>query len=130
MHWARLGTTFATIRRKSVIDRFEVGYWNKERVVLGAGPTWEIAFERALKPRTEIFTPPIEALMQPARPSRAPREEAERTIRAFLRAEGFRSFEMIEDGEEAWAFWPTSKPHTTSYYHADGSVEWYCQGRR
>lgn len=48
-HWARLGITFVTIRHKSVTDRFEVGYWSKERVVMGAGPTWEIAFDRALK---------------------------------------------------------------------------------
>jgi hypothetical protein len=61
-------------------------------------------------------------------PRRASRKEAERAIRAFLRTKGFRSFEMAEDGEEAWAFWPTSQPHTTSYYHANGSVEWYGQG--
>lgn len=46
--WAHLGTAFTRIRRKSIADRFEAGYWNKQLVILGAGPTWEIAFERAL----------------------------------------------------------------------------------
>ena len=54
-YWGRLGTTFASIRRKSVIDRFEVGYYTSDkRVVMGAGPSWEIAFERA---RTRLIIP-------------------------------------------------------------------------
>lgn len=36
--WRRLGLPFTRIRRKSVVDRYEVGY-----------PTWEAAFERATK---------------------------------------------------------------------------------
>lgn len=115
-HWAHLGTTFATIRRTSVVDRYEVGYQGERRVVLGAGPSREIAFERAA---SSMPTPNL-------RPSR---EEAEGAVRAFLRREGIRSFELVEDGESTWAFWPTSQSHTTSYYHANGSIEWYGQGR-
>ena len=116
-HWAHLGTTFATIRRKSIPDRFEVGYWNNVCVVLGAGPSWEDAFGQA----TTVAAP---------RTDRRPtHEEAWDAIKTFLRGEGVRAFELVKDGSSAWAFWPTSQPHTTSYYHADGSIEWFGQGR-
>ncbi len=41
---------FACLRRKNVVDRCEIGYHDEgqRRVIKGAGPTWEIAFERAL----------------------------------------------------------------------------------
>ena len=38
---------------------------------------------------------------------------------------------MVEDGEECWAFWvypeelPPGADDTTSYVHADLSIEWY-----
>ena len=118
-HWAHLGTTFATIRRKSVPDRFEVGYRNGNRVVLGAGPSWEDAFDQA----TAAVAP------HGVHDQRPTREEAQGAIKTFLRGEGVRSFELVEDGGSAWAFWPTSQPRTTSYYRANGSIEWYGQGR-
>jgi len=49
-YWGRLGLTFAAIRRKNVVDRFEVGYYtSSKRIVKGAGPSWEIAFDRATR---------------------------------------------------------------------------------
>jgi hypothetical protein len=116
-HWTHLGITFVTVRRKSVVDRFEVGYWNKKRVVLGAGLSWEDAFDQAI------------AAADPRGDQRPSHGEAQGAIRTFLRREGIRFFELVEDGTNAWAFWPTFQPHTTSYYHADGSIEWYGQGR-
>ena len=118
-HWVHLGTTFVTIRRKSVPDRFEVGYRNGARVVLGAGPSWEDAFDQA----TAVAAP------RGAPDQRPTHEEARGAIKTFLREEGVRAFELVEDGNSAWAFWPTCQPHTTSYYHADGSIEWYGRGR-
>lgn len=48
--WRRLGLPFTRIRRKSVVDRYEVGYLaNGDAYIMGAGPTWEAAFERAAK---------------------------------------------------------------------------------
>lgn len=49
-------TQVTCARHKNVVDRFEVGYReviskNPEEwsvVILGSGPTWEIAFDRAL----------------------------------------------------------------------------------
>lgn len=41
---------FTSIRRKNVIDRFEVGYairGDRRFTVLGRGPSWEEAFARA-----------------------------------------------------------------------------------
>lgn len=130
--WAHLGTAFTRIRRKSTPDRFEVGYWDKQLVVLGAGPTWEIAFDRALGRQAPSGTSGAKTAETPsheATTQRVPREKAMQDIRAFLHHEGIGSFELAEDGENNWAFWPTSQPHTTSYYHADGSIEWYGQGR-
>ncbi len=66
--------------------------------------------------------------MQPIK--RMARQDAERIIRRFLRHEGFRTFEMVKDGDRNWAFWPTSQSRTTSYLRVDGSIEWYGQGRR
>lgn len=50
-------TQLTCARHKNIVDRFEVGYreviskhpeqWNV--VILGRGPTWEIAFERAVE---------------------------------------------------------------------------------
>lgn len=59
--WGTSGTApgdrvgIATIRRKSVVDRFEVGHFtrvggsvvNSSYTILGRGRTWEEAFERA-----------------------------------------------------------------------------------
>ena len=68
--------------------------------------------------------------LQLPRPDQRPtREEAWDAIKTFLRGEGVRAFELVEDGSNVWTFWPTSQPHTTSYYHADGSIEWFGQGR-
>lgn len=93
-HWTHLGTTFATIRRKSVLDRFEVGYWNGDRVVLGAGPSWEDAFDQATG-----------AVVPHGVPDQRPtREEAQGAIKTFLHGEGVRSFELVEDSGNAWAF--------------------------
>lgn len=48
--WYRFGLPFTRLRPKRVVDRCEVGYLADGRVhVMGAGPTWEIAFERAEK---------------------------------------------------------------------------------
>lgn len=49
--WKHLGQPFTRIRAKSITNRFEVGYlgnWpNNFAHVMGAGETWEQAFERA-----------------------------------------------------------------------------------
>lgn len=58
--WATFGTApgdrvaSVTIRRKTVVDRFEVGYYVRAKpgmpvavVIVGKGPSWEEAFARA-----------------------------------------------------------------------------------
>lgn len=49
--WKHLGQPFTRIRAKNIANRFEVGYlgnWpNDSAHILGAGETWELAFERA-----------------------------------------------------------------------------------
>jgi len=70
--WGTRGTTpgdrvgCVSIRRKNVTDRFEVGYYvrggrrddgvyvHSNPVVMGKGPTWEIAFERAANPQLHL----------------------------------------------------------------------------
>lgn len=53
--WYRLGLPFTRIRRKPTIDRCEVGYLSHGSnavTVMGRGPSWEKAFERASKEST------------------------------------------------------------------------------
>ena len=42
---------FTRIRQKSTVDRFEVGYFkahsSEPPVIVGSGPSWEVAFARA-----------------------------------------------------------------------------------
>ena len=48
--WHHLGLPFTRTRHRSDPNRFEVGYlgWlSNHIVVMGAGPTWEAAFEHA-----------------------------------------------------------------------------------
>jgi hypothetical protein len=49
--WRHLGLPFTRIRRRSVVDRYEVGYvvGGGRVTIMGAGPSWEQAFERATK---------------------------------------------------------------------------------
>lgn len=51
--WRHLGLPFTRIRRKTVVDRYEVGYLghfpNAFVTIMGAGPSWEVAFGRATK---------------------------------------------------------------------------------
>jgi hypothetical protein len=64
---------------------------------------------------------------------RPSREQAEQAITEFLQAKlgDVPCFGMVEDGEECWAFWvypeelPPGADDTTSYVHADLSIEWY-----
>lgn len=57
--WRHLGLPFTRIRRKTVTDRYEVGYLghfpDNHVTIMGAGPSWEVAFERATsKPQEAI----------------------------------------------------------------------------
>ena len=54
------------------------------------------------------------------------RLKAEAAARAFLREMGHDAdgLTMVPDGEDGWAFWLRADD-TTSYVHADLSVEWY-----
>lgn len=49
--WRHLGQPFTRIGRKMATDRYQVGYlghWpNNFVTIMGAGPSWEKAFERA-----------------------------------------------------------------------------------
>ena len=53
-------------------------------------------------------------------------QAARATIEAWLqdRFDTIPSYGMIEDGETSWAFW-IDADDTTSYVHADLSIEWY-----
>ena len=65
--------------------------------------------------------------------TRPSREQAEQAITEFLEAKlgAVPCFGMVEEGEENWAFWiypeelPPEADDTTSYVHADLSIEWY-----
>lgn len=50
--WHHLGLPYTKILRKSVVDRYCVGYFghypNNHVVIMGVGSTWEEAFERAM----------------------------------------------------------------------------------
>lgn len=55
-YWSGKGLPFVRIKRKSSADRFEVGYHPAgvgAPVILGSGPSWEVAFDRALKGSTK-----------------------------------------------------------------------------
>jgi hypothetical protein len=53
-------------------------------------------------------------------------DQARAAIEDFLAdtAPGYPTYGVVEDGDNAWAFW-VSDQDTTSYLHADGRVEWY-----
>ena len=60
------------------------------------------------------------------RPSEA---DARVAIEAWLdeHAPGYPRYGICEDGELCWAFW-IAEQDTTSYVHADLSIEWYGTG--
>lgn len=58
---------------------------------------------------------------------RPPEKKARKAVEAFLREVGHPELvdfvHLVEDGEDAWAWW-TNEEDTTSYVHHDLKIEW------
>jgi len=87
---------------------------------------FELERRASLTFNTSVHGPGVsQSAMEPlvGRPVEA---DARAAIEAWLdeHAPGYPTYKMVEDGDNVWAFW-VAEQDTTSYLHADLTVEWY-----